>query len=1094
MNSHSSVEGSVALIVTGMHRSGTSALTAALARIGFALGKELLPPSTDNVRGFWENKRFVDLHERIMSELGISWDDPRPMPYGWRSSEIYARRLEELEDGISVEFSGDPYWVFKDPRVCRLLPLWMSALSNLNVRQTYILTVRHPLEVAASLNARNGWGISFGELLWLRYVFDAAANTDGATRTVVLYDELLVDPQKELSRILEDLSISLPSDLREYSIEEYFFREEKHHVAENIAEPKSVFSKLAEETYAVLKNISLRKMGWEKLSHCSEEFERLWKMHAVMLEEVMPHLHESRASEVNAHHEIHRLNRESEDKVATISCVLERLANIENKVLLQEQNICAQEEARALAVLDYESMRVELSGLREEAQLSHLSSSEMISELQGKTACNQRDIGFIRIETTDLHREKNVFLHQQVEKETENRRLLDGLQAQITLLKEANEKLMRRGHLTRSIMSSPFSLLRMMRRTAKHALKWLLFALPGDDSAKQGRVDRLRSFYDAARSGVNAPSISSDIQLLAKDRWSEEPSYLPRRRLVASAPVVDISIVLYNSSAWLEGFFKSLLELDYPRNGMRLLLRDHSHDEITRKEVERLFGGNSEGFLEVVYSRGRNLGFGAGHNHNFSLSNADFFLVCNVDGQFQKASFRELFKAVANSKESIAAWEFRQTPYEHPKYYDPVTMKTTWVSGACVLFRSSCYRAAGGFDDSIFMYGEDVDLSYRLRSRGLELLYVPAAVFHHETYSEANAFKPIQFHGSTLANILMRLRFGGLVDIAGIPWMWLELGRAARQQGVYAGYLRNTFNIAKKSWGFYLGRAKWKDFRMPFAKWDYGIRRDGAFETSGHVEDHPLVSIIVRTYGGRFHLLRQALISIANQTYNNIETVVVEDKGCALRDDVIALALELGLNVRYFFNPEPHSNRCVTGNIGLHEAQGKYCCFLDDDDLLYAEHVEYLVSKHLEYPEMDACYSLAWEVKIEPDKIRPSQYVEVVHSTLPGMRREFDRDLIQQHNYIPIQAVLFKRALYLLHGGFNEALENLEDWELWRRYSSSGKFKFFPKTTSLYHIPFDIEKQASRQAVLDLYYPVAKAFGDEALSDLPAVSNRSSTV
>jgi GT2 family glycosyltransferase len=1076
-----SVEGSVALIVAGMHRSGTSALTAALARIGFALGKELLPPSHDNVRGFWENRRFVDLHERLLAELGINWDDPRPMPEGWQSTESCARIRDELKVGVGLEFSGEPRWVFKDPRVCRLLPIWRSTLASLKVRQTYILAVRHPLEVASSLQARNGWGISFGELLWLRYVFDAIANTAEAARTVAIYDELLEDPRKQLCRMLEDLSIALPSAIQGLGIEEFFAREDKHHIAEQIAAPKSIFSALAVETYAALKDISTRKAGWETLSCYASEFERLWKTHAVALEDVMSHLHETRIRETNAHLEIRRLNRESDAEATVVAGIVGRLECAEENILRREQVADAQAEALARVVVGYESALSELTVLRDQAESSAVLVSNVLPEMQRNFAGIKQEIGSIHVEAARLQQGIEVLVREGVEKEAENRRLLDGLQAQISLLKEANERLMRRGRFTRALFALPFVLLRLAKRVVKRAVKWFLLALPGDGPSKQARVDRVRNFYGVARSGVNGQAISSDIQMLAKDRWSDAPSYLPRTSSASIEPVVDISIVLYNSSVWLEGFFESVLELDYPRSNMRILLRDHSPHDGTRKEVDRLLGGNAAGFMDVVYSRGRNQGFGAGHNHNFSLSDADYFLVCNVDGRFPKQSFHEIFKAVENSKESIAAWEFRQTPYEHPKYYDPVTMKTTWVSGACVLFRSSSYRAVGGFDDAIFMYGEDVDLSYRLRARGFELVYVPRAVFHHDTYVEANAFKPIQFHGSTLANVLMRLRFGGLVDIAGIPWMWMELGRAAKQQGVYPGYLKNTLRLITKSFGFLLSRSRAHDLRIPFAKWDYGIRREGAFETIDTVAaDRSLVSIIVRTYHGRFPLLRQALISIANQTYTNIEVLVVEDKGATLRDDVAVLSRELGLNIRYFGTEGLESNRCMTGNIGLHESRGQYCCFLDDDDLLYAEHVEYLVSKHLESPEMEACYSLAWETKIEPDKMSPAQYVEVVHSTLPEMRREFDYALMQQYNYIPIQAVLFKRELYLLHGGFNEALENLEDWELWRRYSRSGKFKFCPKTTSIYHIPYDLQKQAARQAVLDSYYPVAKTIGDEA--------------
>ena len=69
--------GSTALFVLGMHRSGTSALTGLLHRLGVVLGEHLLPASEDNPRGYWENADIVAVHERLMASLGWTWDDIR---------------------------------------------------------------------------------------------------------------------------------------------------------------------------------------------------------------------------------------------------------------------------------------------------------------------------------------------------------------------------------------------------------------------------------------------------------------------------------------------------------------------------------------------------------------------------------------------------------------------------------------------------------------------------------------------------------------------------------------------------------------------------------------------------------------------------------------------------------------------------------------------------------------------------------------------------------------------------------------------------------------------------------------------------------
>src|SRR5919204_862722 len=67
------------MIVVGMHRAGTSAITRGLTAIGVELGDDLLPPNADanvgaiNPKGFWENRVIVDIDDRLLTSLGHSW-------------------------------------------------------------------------------------------------------------------------------------------------------------------------------------------------------------------------------------------------------------------------------------------------------------------------------------------------------------------------------------------------------------------------------------------------------------------------------------------------------------------------------------------------------------------------------------------------------------------------------------------------------------------------------------------------------------------------------------------------------------------------------------------------------------------------------------------------------------------------------------------------------------------------------------------------------------------------------------------------------------------------------------------------------------
>ncbi|MFZ2008260.1 MAG: glycosyltransferase [Stellaceae bacterium] len=183
--------GSTALFVLGMHRSGTSALTGLLHRLGVVLGEHLLPASEDNPRGYWENADIVAVHERLMASLGWTWDDIRSLPAGFERSEPAREAARDLLALARRDFAGAALWGLKDPRLCRLAPLWSVLLAAEGVTARFVLAVRHPLDVAASLTARDGIGTARGLLLWLGHLLDAERSTRGARRVIVHYEELV---------------------------------------------------------------------------------------------------------------------------------------------------------------------------------------------------------------------------------------------------------------------------------------------------------------------------------------------------------------------------------------------------------------------------------------------------------------------------------------------------------------------------------------------------------------------------------------------------------------------------------------------------------------------------------------------------------------------------------------------------------------------------------------------------------------------------------------------------------------------------------------------------------------------------------------
>jgi GT2 family glycosyltransferase len=538
---------------------------------------------------------------------------------------------------------------------------------------------------------------------------------------------------------------------------------------------------------------------------------------------------------------------------------------------------------------------------------------------------------------------------------------------------------------------------------------------------------------------------------------------------------IDISIVTYNSSKWLTPFFKSLASQNYPLSQLNIFIHDNDSQDDTFNLIEKLKLQYQKKFGAFEIGKSLNKGFGYGHNKNFKKGNADYFLVTNVDLTFEKTSLEKIINiAIAELNNQVASWEFRQKPYEHPKYYHPVTLETHWSSSACILFQRTAFQQIKGYDERIFLYGEDVDISYRLRDQGYILKYCPTAVCWHYSYEHANQLKAAQFFGSTLANIYLRLRFGSFKEIIFGFLMYLKLFFIQIDLSNYSKTLFKNLCILFKNMAYFLCSRKKSNLSFLFNDWDYGLRREGAFYSCSvlYEENLPLVSVIIRTYKGRSGWLKEAVTSVLNQTYSAIELIIVEDGSETAKDFVMEL-VQKNILKNIIYQPIEKAGRCVAGNTGLSLATGDYIVFLDDDDLFFADHIEILVSALLENSSVQAAYSLAWEIPTELIQLTPLIYKEQA----PFLRHHqpYSRYVLWDHNFLSIQSIMFHRKLYLECGGFDITLEAMEDWDLWIRYSLMTDFKYVEKLTSFYRVPPPGKNAIEREVVINKYHKIVIA-------------------
>jgi hypothetical protein len=204
-----------ALIVIGMHRSGTSALTRVVNILGAALPSQLLEldpaiPHETNELGLWEGLEVNTLNNEFLSSIGSSWDDTARIPETVFRSDAARFMRDRIVRHLEAEFKDAPLFAIKDPRIARLAPLWIEALKAFGAEPNFILAFRNPAEVAQSLLKRDQMGRGQATLLWLRYMLEAERNTRNFRRSFVPYEALLENWRGAARRIAEDCDFVWP--------------------------------------------------------------------------------------------------------------------------------------------------------------------------------------------------------------------------------------------------------------------------------------------------------------------------------------------------------------------------------------------------------------------------------------------------------------------------------------------------------------------------------------------------------------------------------------------------------------------------------------------------------------------------------------------------------------------------------------------------------------------------------------------------------------------------------------------------------------------------------------------------------------------
>jgi hypothetical protein len=196
-----------AVVILGMARSGTSAVTRLLELLGVELGSEqgLLAPAGENAKGFFEHREIIRVNKALLERMGGTWSQPPRLPEGWQRDAGLEDLRERARELIAADFAGAPLWGFKDPRTSLTLPFWDELLGEVSRDVRYVICHRRPLDSARSLEQRDGIRLDDGVSLWTLYTAAALSHTAGRPRVLIGYEQLYTQREAlvgELARFL----------------------------------------------------------------------------------------------------------------------------------------------------------------------------------------------------------------------------------------------------------------------------------------------------------------------------------------------------------------------------------------------------------------------------------------------------------------------------------------------------------------------------------------------------------------------------------------------------------------------------------------------------------------------------------------------------------------------------------------------------------------------------------------------------------------------------------------------------------------------------------------------------------------------------
>ena len=209
------------IVILGMHRSGTSAITRGLKALGVDLGDHLMQAiSGNNDKGFWEDLDIYAFNNELLNCISHDWHSNVPITQSEFDRKDLSSLRQRAVELLRQKTQSASVFGIKNPHIARLLPFWKKIFDQVGLDAGYVITVRHPMSVAQSLKKRDGFDVEKSYYLWLGHVVPSILESEGHPRVVVNYDLLMDHPEEQLLRIAQQINLTNES-INAHVLEEY---------------------------------------------------------------------------------------------------------------------------------------------------------------------------------------------------------------------------------------------------------------------------------------------------------------------------------------------------------------------------------------------------------------------------------------------------------------------------------------------------------------------------------------------------------------------------------------------------------------------------------------------------------------------------------------------------------------------------------------------------------------------------------------------------------------------------------------------------------------------------------------------------------